>query len=497
MATYKMRGDSHSVVYRYIDENGKKIQHWETYQTELEALQRKVYIDCLQKENKNDEMRAAARDYKARRAAVKEAIQRARGAFRPVEPKEPPKPSPSGEDNSQKTFRDFMERFLPIHARKERFSPNSYDSYRTTLKTHIYPYFGDWVMSSIKAEDIDLFVDYLSGKRCSGSKAYSDDPFKIPHLSQSTIKKCYDVLTVGFPTAKIWGYIKEIPVTSAPSCKMKKRRAWDAERVMDLMEKIPRDSLLHLEVHLAFVCSLRAGEVVGIEASSVNFEDKSLWITQIVERVSDEAIGQLPKEDLIKIFPKLKENSKSSIILKTPKTEGSVRKQYLTWPLLAEIKERMQEIERNKDFFGSEYQDYGLLICNPDGTPIEPKSLNGKLKEAEMALGIEDQIEFQGLRKSGQMHKVRLTQNNYQLVAENAGQSPEVLMSNYNEALDSEKRELAQLVEEHLYPRLVTEDGKRGDNEDSMTEIVEKIRSDPKFSQQILQLLLSSAANAG
>ena len=42
MATYKMRGESHSVVYRYIDESGKKIQHWETYQTEIEALQRKV-----------------------------------------------------------------------------------------------------------------------------------------------------------------------------------------------------------------------------------------------------------------------------------------------------------------------------------------------------------------------------------------------------------------------------------------------------------------------
>ena len=202
MATYTMRGESHSVVYRYIDENGKKIQHWETYQTELEALQRKVYIDCLQKENKNDEIRSAARDYKAKRAAIKEAIQRARGAFKPLSQVEPPKPAPSSEDNTQKTFREFMERFLPIHARKERFSPNSYDSYRSTLKNHIYPYFGDWVMSTIKAEDIDLFIDYLSGKRCSGSKAYTNDPFKIPHLSQSTIKKCYDVLTVGFPTAK-------------------------------------------------------------------------------------------------------------------------------------------------------------------------------------------------------------------------------------------------------------------------------------------------------
>ena len=112
------------------------------------------------------------------------------------------------------------------------------------------------------------------------------------------------------------------------------------------------------------------------------------------------------------------------------------------------------------------------------------------------AAEVDKLYKFQGLRKSGQMHKVRLTQNNYQLVAENAGQSPEVLMSNYNEALDSEKRELAQLVENHFYPQLVTEDGKREESGGSMAEIVERIRSDPKFSQQILQLLLSSATNA-
>lgn len=50
------------------------------------------------------------------------------------------------------------------------------------------------------------------------------------------------------------------------------------------------------------------------------------------------------------------------------------------------------------------------------------------------------------------MHKVRLSQNNYQLVAENAGQSPEVLMNHYNEALDYEKRALSRLVENSFYP---------------------------------------------
>jgi len=87
------------------------------------------------------------------------------------------------------------------------------------------------------------------------------------------------------------------------------------------------------------------------------------------------------------------------------------------------------------------------------------------------------------------MHKVRLTKNNYQLVAENSGQSPEVLMSNYNEALESEKRALSQLVESSFYPQaapLPDQDAEK---------VLQAIRGNPALSQQILQVLLSSATN--
>ena len=123
-----------------------------------------------------------------------------------------------------------------------------------------------------------------------------------------------------------------------------------------------------------------------------------------------------------------------------PKTEDSHRKQYLTTPLLDELRGRLARIEENKAFFREEYRDYGLLMCQTDGRPVDPKNLEKSFKEHQKRIGIpeNERIDFQGLRKSGQMHKVRLSQNNYQLVAENAGQSPEVLMNHYNEALDYE-----------------------------------------------------------
>ena len=106
-------------------------------------------------------------------------------------------------------------------------------------------------------------------------------------------------------------------------------------------------------------------------------------------------------------------------------------------------------------------------------------------------MNITDQIDLQGLRKSGQMHKIRLTKNNYQLVAANAGQSPEVLMHHYNEALEAEKQQLASMVESSFYPSLEKK------SEPAATldafEILKLIQGNPDLAAKLMQLLKVSA----
>lgn len=507
MATYKVRGNSHTVIYTYRTENGKQKQQWESYGSELEAIQRKAYIDYLQKGKRQNDILAAAMEYQEKHRSVEGTTTVTEKAGQMPLSVPSPKPASSagskpaakrlpvaGEDNTQRTYAEFIERFLPFHARKRRLSPNTYDSYACNLKNHVLPYFGDRIMSQITSEDIDNFLDYLSQKPCQGSKSLRKTPDEAPRLSSSTIKKCYGVLMVGFPTAKKWHYIDEIPETSAPAEKMKKRNAWAPALILEVLTKIEDDPLLHLGVHMAFVCSLRAGEVVGLQTSAIDFADQSMWITQILQRVSDKALQELPKEEIIKVFPKKLSRSKTSLILKDPKTDGSYRKQYLTAPLLEEIRKRMESIEENKKFFGAEYQDNGLLFCWEDGTPLEPHWLDRTFKKRQTQLGITNQIEFQGLRKSGQMHKVRLTKNNYQLVAENSGQSPEVLMSNYNEALESEKRNLSQLVETSFYSSATGTDPAQTTEEQAQT-LLRQMQQNPDLSRQFMQLLLSGALN--
>ena len=232
MATYKVRGNAHNVIYPYKTPDGAKKQQWETYETELEAVQRKAYIDYLQKSRNADEIYRVAMEYKAKRAAEQAAIEAAKA------PLDIPEPVIlSGEDNTDKTYGEFVEKWLPIHARKKRFSPESYDSYRSNLDNHILPYFGKRVMSTITSEDIDNFLDYLSQKPCKGTKSYGKNPTEIPTLSSGSVKKCYTILTSGFPSAKKWKYITEIPDTSAPAEKNKKRKAWAPEKVYSVKSR--------------------------------------------------------------------------------------------------------------------------------------------------------------------------------------------------------------------------------------------------------------------
>lgn len=45
----------------------------------------------------------------------------------------------------------------------------------------------------------------------------------------------------------------------------------------------------------------------------------------------------------------------------------------LSDPLVMEIQKRIKHIQQSKELLGKEYHDHGLLLCLPNGDPIEPK----------------------------------------------------------------------------------------------------------------------------
>ena len=183
MATYKSRGSSHSVIFPYYNQNREYRQQWETYTMELEAIQRKAKIDFLQKNKRYDELYQEVLFYREKRTAERAEKNKRFGNQESITPTDMNK-----QENLKKSYGEFLEKWLPTHARKRRFSPNSYDSYSSQLKNHVLPYFGERIMSTITSQEIDEYVDMLSKKPCRGSKSYNKNPEEIPRLSSSSAK---------------------------------------------------------------------------------------------------------------------------------------------------------------------------------------------------------------------------------------------------------------------------------------------------------------------
>lgn len=201
------------------------------------------------------------------------------------------------------------------------------------------------------------------------------------------------------------------------------------------------------------------------------------WDIKSLECVSDIAISLAPKKDIYYIFPKKYKNSNSSIVIKKQKTAGSIRKVFLPKPLIEEVKARIIYLEKCKSLYGKDYNHKNLLFCNSLGEPTEPRRLVKMWTKWQKENGISNYIDLQGLRKSGQTHKVHITNHNYGLVAEAGGQTTEVLLSNYLAVHDNELMNLRDIIEDDFYGV-----SKKADEETLyVNEFLKKCQENPKL----------------
>ena len=380
MAALVFRTKSVCVKYEYRDHEGKRQQVWETYKTKLEASQRKALIDSLQEEQEYTSLAKEAAMYRKQRTAAQAPASQEISAV---------------ENDGSMTFDEFFAIWLPKHARKKRLSPNTVDTYMQLWEKHVKPLLGNRSLKEATTADIDEFVDRLSQTKCSapgGRGRYSE----TDTLASSSVRKIYNIVSVLLQTAEKWDVIEKAHVGDAPSAKTKKRAAWSAKQVSDVLRDITgaENAILHLAIHMAFICSLRSGEVAGLGIGGFDFAENACRINQTLQRVSDKSLALLPDNEIIKTFPKIKTNSTSTLILKLPKTEGSDRKQYLPEPLVCEVKARLRQIERDKEQYGCDYHDHGLLISWPNGDPIEPHRIEKWFKEWQRSNGVENVIDI-------------------------------------------------------------------------------------------------------
>lgn len=216
---------------------------------------------------------------------------------------------------------------------------------------------------------------------------------------------------------------------------------------------------LYVAMNLAFACSLRIGEILGLTWNDIHFaedDDGASWlhVTQTLLEVSKQSVAATEGRDILMVFPSTKPNSNMSLILKKPKTKNSIRKVYLprtTADILKEWHIRQLELI---DLLGADYQNYNLVLAQNIGKPYDSHQIYKLLKTFIHAHQLPD-VTFHSLRHSSVTYKLALNDGNIKLVQGDTGHTSSKLMLNtYAEIFDQSRKELAVRFEENFYAAL-------------------------------------------
>ena len=155
------------------------------------------------------------------------------------------------------------------------------------------------------------------------------------------------------------------------------RTIWDEKTMLAALQTIENPAL-HLAVHLSMILSLREGEIPGLQPSDLDFDAAdgrgTILVNKIMQRANKDALEKLDPNQLYHTFPDRREGSKSSLILKKPKTKKSNRVLYMTKPLKEELLAWLEKLKQDEQNAPEKYSNCGQLFRLPDGLPIAPES---------------------------------------------------------------------------------------------------------------------------
>jgi integrase len=254
------------------------------------------------------------------------------------------------------------------------------------------------------------------------------------------------VLCTAFNIAKKWQYVAQNPFLDAtlPEFKSKERDALTSAELQKVLDETdnPDDYdiyLIHCAMILAFFCSLRGGEIGAIQWSDVYFDEGKIDIWKAIDRVSKKLIDKLPKAEVYYQFPNLYPGTKSVIVLKNTKTEGSNRIANFQ-AIVAQKLLTLKEIQgRLKEELGEDgYIDYGLVICQANGRPIMTEHLNKRFKTVLQRLGMKEVV-FHSIRVTSTTVKLRLSGGDIKAVqGENGHKDPKMVTKQYSRIFEED-----------------------------------------------------------
>ncbi len=451
MASIVKRKNRYAVVYNYEDENGQKRQKWETYETNAEAKKRKAEVE-FQQDN---------------------------GTF--IIPE-------------ARTVRDLLEDYTTIYG-VNTWAMSTYEARRSLMFNYINPIIGDMLLSELNTRVIEKYYQNLLRVK---SRVVKNRKPNNEYLSCHVVREIHKLLRSAFNQAVKWELMAKNPCINAsvPKEEHKPRDMWDAPTLFKALE-LCDDDMIKLSINLAFSCSLRVGEMLGLTWDCIDISDSSIengtayvFVNKELQRVNRQALEALSEKGVMLKFPALFARNTTTLVLKEPKTRTSVRKVFLPKSVAEMLKERKREVEEYKELFGDEFHDYNLVFCNANGRPIESavitRGLQKLIRENDLP-----KVVFHSLRHSSITYKLKLNGGDVKSVQGDSGHSQvKMVTDTYAHILDEDRRLNAQRFEDTFYQQNSAEPNKDNQPQGLNDEVMlNYMLSNPEFIQKFKVLL--------
>lgn len=461
MASIKKRGEKFCVIYSYMDGEGNRKQKWETYASLAEAKKRKKEIE-----------------YKTTIGTI-------------VIPK-------------CVYLKELLDEYISLYG-KEKWAISTYGNNVSLINNYIIPVIGETKLSDINTRFLEVYYQQLLKKKAVPNKAFRKPKEEL--VSTSTVRDIHKILRSCFEQAVKWELIEKNPAIHAtvPKYKAQKREIWTAETLMRATE-LCDDTILNIAMNLAFSASLRIGEIAGLTWDCVDISPEAveegrayIFINKEFQRVSKDAVKELEGKDLILVFPSEGKLCTTVRILKSPKTESSIRKVYIPKSVSEMLTKQKAEQEELKDILGSEYKDYGLVLATSYGMPIGDGSIRSRFKKL-IADNDLPEVVFHSLRHSSVTYKLKLNGGDIKAVQGDSGHAQVNMVTDvYSHIIDEDRRKNAALFEDAFYgkknlnPQIDGSEGAKTVNgpEEIDAEVLAKVLGNPE-----MVALLSSLAKS-
>lgn len=331
-----------------------------------------------------------------------------------------------------------------------------YDSQTALIANYINPIIGDMEVQDITTRVVDKYIQTLQK---TPSVSRKNRKARTEFVTNSTIEKIIKLLRCAFKQAVRWELIEKNPFDNVvlPKTEYKKRDIWDAETIRLALDQCT-DSKLYIAMNLAFACSLRMGEILGLTWKNVHIEDENIatdnayiYIEAELARASKQAIETLGEKDIYHIFTPLMPNTSTRIILKKPKTDSSIRKVWLPKTVAYILREWKTSQEELKSFLGDEYQDFDLVVALPNGRPCENRIIEKEFSLLKQKAGLPNVV-FHSLRHSSTTYKLKLNHGDLKATQGDTGHAEiDMITKVYAHILDEDRKINAQKFESAFY----------------------------------------------